>query len=98
MREQFFVEGRRDLREKNRIIVVLKKLRLLREPGVHGMAGLVRERVNVGKNVVLVIHQDVGRRAVAAGRKRAAPFPFRFVAIAPASAQTFAQRIDIFRA
>ena len=42
------------------------------------MTGFVRERVDVGENIVLVIHQDVGRRAVAAGRKSAAPFVLSF--------------------
>ena len=61
------------------------------------MAGFVGECVNVGEDVALVIHQDVGRRAEAAGRKGAAAFAFRFVTIAPPAAQTFAQRGDVFR-
>ncbi len=64
---------------------------------MHGVAGLVRQRVHVGKNVLLVIHQDVGRRAVTAGGKRAAAFASGFVAIAPAlRAQTFCQSPRIF--
>src|SRR4026207_1190784 len=35
MRQQFLVERRRDLREKDRILVVLKELGTLREPTVH---------------------------------------------------------------
>ena len=90
MREQLFVKSGRDFREEDRVIVVLKRLRALREPGVHRVAGLVRQRVDVGENIALVVHQDVGRRAVAAGGKRAAAFALGFVAIAPAAAQTFA--------
>ncbi len=89
MREQFLVEGRCNLGQKNRIIVVLKALRFLRKRGMHGVAGFVRERVNIGKDIFLVIHQDVRRRAVASGRERAAAFGLRFVTIAPAAAQTF---------
>src|SRR5581483_6026543 len=74
--EQFLVEGGGHLREENRIFVILKLLGILRKPTVHGVAGLVRQRVHVGKNVLLVIHQDVGRRAVTAGGKRAAAFAF----------------------
>ena len=37
MREQFLVERRRDFREKDRIIIILKELGTLREPGVHRM-------------------------------------------------------------
>ena len=90
MREQLFVKGRSHFREEDRVIGILEKLVALREPGVHRVTGFVRERVNVGKDVALVIHQDVRRRAVAAGGKRAAAFAFRFVAIAPAPAQAFA--------
>ena len=67
MREQFFIEGRRHFGEKNRIIVILVLLRFSREPAVHRMAGLVRERVNVGKHIFLVIHQDIRLRAVTCG-------------------------------
>ena len=42
--------------EKNRIVVVLKLLRLLREPSVHRMPSLMGERVKVGKHVFLVVH------------------------------------------
>ena len=35
VRQQFLVERRCDLREKDRILVVLKELRTLREPTVH---------------------------------------------------------------
>ena len=64
---------------------------------MHRVAGLVGQRVNIGENVFLVIHQDVRRSAVAARRKCAAAFPFCFVTIAPAgTAQTFFQNLDIF--
>ena len=35
MREQLFVEGRCNLGQENRVLVILKALRLLRKPGVH---------------------------------------------------------------
>src|SRR6476619_8388491 len=35
MRQQFLVERRCDFREKDRILVILKQLRVLREPTVH---------------------------------------------------------------
>ena len=90
MGEQFLVEGGGDFREEDWVIVILEGLRSLREPGVHRVPGFVRQRVDVGENVALVIHQDVGRRAEAAGGKRATAFAFGLVAIAPAPAQTFA--------
>src|SRR5439155_11125616 len=67
-----------------------------RKPAVHGVAGFVRERVNIGKDVFLVIHQDVRRGAITPGRERAAALGLGFVTIAPAPAQTFGQKIDIF--
>ena len=67
MRQQLLVERRRHFGQKNRILVILKQLRILREPTVHGVTGLMRERVNIGENVLLVIHQDVGWRPVTAG-------------------------------
>src|SRR5262249_4226679 len=65
MSEQFFVKGRRDFGEKNWIIRILIELVALRVPGMHRVAGLVRQGVDVGEDVALVIHQNVGRRAVA---------------------------------
>ena len=67
MGEQFFIECRRHFGEKNRVIVILILLRFLGEPGVHRMAGLVCERVNIGKHIFLVIHEDVGRSCVTSG-------------------------------
>src|SRR4051812_18567899 len=87
MGEQFLIKGRGDFGEEDWIVVILKALGALREPGVHGMAGLVRESVDVGENVTLIVHQDVGGRAEAPGRESATPFPFRFVSIAPTTAQ-----------
>ena len=63
MGEQLFVKRRGDFGEKDGVIVVLVELRPLREPGMHRVAGFVGERVNVGKYIALVIHQDVRRRA-----------------------------------
>ena len=55
------------------------------------------EGVHIGEHVLLVIHQDIRRRAVAARGKCAAAFAFAFVTIAPpARAQTFGQHIDVF--
>ena len=88
MSEQLFVEGRCDFRQENRIIRVLIKLVPLRKPGVHGMARFVREGENIREDVALVVHQNIRRRAIATGREGAAPFSFRFVAVAPAPAQT----------
>ena len=97
MREQFLVKCRCNFGQENRVIVILEKLRLLREPTVHRVPGLVRERVDVGEHVLFIIHQDVGGRAVTAGRERAAAFPFRFVTIdPPALAHTLSENIDIF--
>ena len=90
MSQQLFVKGRCDLREKDRVFGVLIKLGPLRKPGVHRVARFVREGVDIRKNVALVVHQNVRGRAVAAGRESAAPFSFRFVTVAPASAQTCA--------
>src|SRR5205807_6940265 len=59
MREKLFVESGGDFGEENRVIVILKRLRSLREPGVHRMPGLMRESINIGEDVALVIHQDV---------------------------------------
>ena len=67
MSQQLLIEGRCHFGQENRIIVILILLRFLREPGVHGMAGLVRQCVNIGEHVFLVIHQDVRRRAVTSG-------------------------------
>ena len=89
MGEQFFVERARDFGEEDRIIVILKELDLVREPGVHRVPGLVSERVNVGEHIALVIHQDIRRRVVAAGGEGATAFPFRLVTIAPAAVQAF---------
>ena len=96
MCEQLFVKGGGDFSEKDRVVVILVALRLLREPGVHRVPGLVRERVNVGEDVALVVHEDVGRRAVAAGGEGAAAFPFRLVTIAPAATQTFRESAGVF--
>ena len=83
--EEFLVEGGSDLGEEDGVVVVLIRLCVLRVPGVHGVAGLVRERVNVREHVGLVVHQDVGRVAVGAGGECAAAFVFRLVAVAPAA-------------
>ena len=67
MGEQLFVECRCNLCQKNRVLIILKALRFLRKPGVHRVAGFMRQRVNVGEDVVLVVHEDIGRRAVTSG-------------------------------
>jgi len=61
MRQELFVKGRSNFGQENRVIVILKALRFLRVPGVHRMAGFMRERVDVRKDIVLVIHQDKRR-------------------------------------
>src|SRR5205814_9065385 len=96
MGKQFLVERASNLGQENRVIVVLKELRFSREPGMQGVPGLVRQSVNVGKYILFVVHQDVGRRVVAAGGKCAAAFPLRFVTIAPASAQTIGECAHVF--
>src|ERR671939_184934 len=57
--QQQFVKCARHLSQENGVVVVLKELRLLRKPGVHGMSGFVREGVNVGKHVILVVYENV---------------------------------------
>ena len=59
MGEQFFVKCRCDFRQKDRVFVILKTLRFLRKPGVHRVAGFVRQRIHVGEDVVLVVHEDI---------------------------------------
>src|SRR6059058_3829327 len=41
MREQLFVEGRGNLRQENRVLVILKQLGFLREPGMHRVTSFV---------------------------------------------------------
>ena len=62
---------------------------------MHGMARFMRERVDVGEDVVLVVHQNVRRRCITAARKRTTAFPFRLVTIHPPPAQAFGQNVDI---
>src|SRR5205809_6231105 len=52
MRKQFLVKRRCDFREKDRILVVLKELRSLREPAVHRVTSLVRERIHIREYVL----------------------------------------------
>ena len=61
MGQEFLVEGRGDFGEEDRIMVILESLRALRIPRVHRVPGLVGQGEQVGKNVRLVVHQDVGR-------------------------------------
>src|SRR6266496_1337127 len=97
MRKQLFVECRCDLGQENWVLVVLKQLRFLREPAVHRVTSLMRQRVNIGEDIVLVIYQDVRWPAVASRRKRAAALAFTFVPITPAlRAQTLRQDVDVF--
>src|SRR5437660_11327730 len=56
MGEQFLVKGGGDLRQKNRVIVILIFLRFLREPTVHRMPGFMRQGVNVREYIFLVVH------------------------------------------
>ena len=98
MGEQLFVEGAGDFCEEDRVVVILIALGALRIPGVHGVAGLVRERVHVGENVALVVHHDERRIAETRRTERAAALSFVFVAVAPAPAQAGAERCDVFPA
>src|SRR4030095_2409354 len=83
--------------QKKRILVILEQLRILREPTVHRVTGLVRQRIDVGENVFLVIHEDVRRSSVSAGRKCTTAFAFVFVAIAPATrVQAVCEYTDVF--
>src|SRR5215469_4009255 len=61
MGQELFIEGRCDLGKENGISVILETLMLLSEPAVHGVAGFVGQGENVGENVRLVVHQDIGR-------------------------------------
>jgi hypothetical protein len=65
--EEFLVERRCNFRQENRVLVILKPLRILREPAVHGVTSFMCKRVDIGENVLFIIHQDVGRRLVASG-------------------------------
>src|SRR4051812_29207962 len=96
MREELLIERGSDCGKKDGVIVVLKSLRALGEPGMHGVAGFMGERVNVGKYIAFVIHEDVGRGAETAGGERAAAFALGFVAIAPASAEAFCEGRRVF--
>ena len=60
------------------------------------MACFVRECIDIGKDVVLVVHQNVRRRRIAAARKRTTAFCFCLVTIHPPPAQAFGQNVDIF--
>src|SRR6267378_1019864 len=62
------------------------------------MARFVRERVDIGEDVVLVVHQNVRRGGITAARKRTAAFPFRLITIHPPPAQTSTQNVDILGA
>src|SRR6266550_5160567 len=96
MGEQFLVKRAGNFSQENWVIVVLKELRFSRKPGMHRMPGLVRQGVNIRKHILLVVHQDVRRRLVAAGGKCATAFPLRFETIAPATAQTIGERAYVF--
>src|SRR6478672_5671452 len=96
MSQQLLVEGRCHFREENWIIVILKRLSLLREPGVHRMPCFMSKGVNIGEHILFVVHQDVRRRAVTAGREGAAAFSLGLVTIAPPAAKTFSEGADVF--
>src|SRR4029453_9223628 len=48
--EKFLIESRCDLGQENRVLVILKPLRILREPAVHGVTSFVRKRIDVGED------------------------------------------------
>src|SRR5881392_3831882 len=98
MGKQLLVERAGNLSQENRVIVVLKELRFGREPGMHGMPRFVREGINVREHILLVVHQNVRRRVVAAGGKCATAFPLRFVTIAPVATQTISECARVFLA
>ena len=98
MSKEFFVKGASNFGQKDRVIVILKELRSDGEPGVHGVAGLVCQGINVGEHILLVIHQDIRRRVVAAGGEGATAFSLCLVTIAPAAAQAIGQRMRVFMA
>ena len=76
MGEQLFVKRGGHFRQKDRVFVVLILLAVLRVPAVHRMPGFMGESIDVGKDVLLVIHEDVRRGIVTAGGKRTAAFRF----------------------
>ena len=82
--QEDLVEGRGHLGEENRVVVVLEALRPTRVPGVHRVTRLVGEGVDVGEDVRLVVHQDVGGRLIGAVGEGAAALPPVLVAVAPA--------------
>src|SRR5207245_9404933 len=97
-REQYLVKGTGNVSQENWVIVGLKELGFSGEPGMHGMPRLVGQGVNIRKHILLVVHQDVRGSLVAAGGKCATAFSLRFVAIAPATAQTIGERARVFLA
>ena len=58
----------------------------------------MRQRINVGEHVFLIIHQDIRRRVVAAGGEGATAFSLRLVAIAPTAVQATGQRMGVIMA
>src|SRR5215470_5865090 len=98
MGQELLIEGRCDLGKENGISVILEALMLLGEPAVHGVAGFVGQGENVGENVRLVVHQDIGRVTIAGGRKCPTPFSFRFVAVHPSRSQSMSKRLKILLA
>ena len=83
MGQKLLIEGRGDLRQKDRIVRILKSLGPVAQPGVHRMPRLVGQGVNIAQNILPVVHQDVGRALVAPARKGTASFALIFVTIHP---------------
>ena len=58
----------------------------------------MRECIDIGEYVVLVVHQNIRGRGIAAAGKRTAAFSFRLVTIDPSPAQSVAQNVDVLGA
>ena len=97
--EEDLVEGRGHLGEEDWVVIVLKTLGAPGIPSVHRMARFMSQGVDVGKDIRLVVHENVGRGLVGSVREGTAALPFVLVPVAPSLlAQTFAENLRVFRA
>src|ERR1700739_3898490 len=94
--QKLLIKSRSDLREENRIAVVLKSLVFLSKPSVHRMPSFVSQGKDIRQNIRSIIHQDKGRIFVAGRGESAATFTLGFVPIHPARFQTVSQGSNIF--
>ena len=98
MGEQFLVKGAGDFRQENRVIVVLKELRFGARTRYAWNAPPRGPECKHPRTHPPCSSSRCKGELVAAGGKCAAAFPFRFVTIAPATAQTIGERARVFLA